>query len=272
MEKTLYLNENRNMTVVRDGPSLWITASNRAGCRVPVRLVSRVVITGNVRLDAGCITLFTENGIPVIFLNRRGEVLATATGIVNPDLRLKERQTLLFANTVYRPRVLNWIKAKRKNLQLRLLKDFGYKYKPFAKKGFRERDFKKEIAVHLKVEDIYVRIVQGIIKGMFFELLTSSVLHADLDPHLGVVHRRYNLGLVRDMVYILEAEIVRQVIQFFKLKRWDFYFNKNSDEVTLNPAGIKSIAMRFEGQRERLENIVEELLDDIFNLLRELSI
>ena len=275
MEKTLYLNENREMRVVRDGPSLWITIGNRAGCRVPARLVSRVVITGNVRLDAGCITLFTENGIPVIFINRRGELLATALGIINPDLRLKERQTCLFANTVYRPRVLNWIKASRKNLQLSLIRYLGYKKGIFSKKGFRERDFKEVISRYLPEDDRCVFIVKGMVSGLLYELLTSIVIRADLDPHLGIIHRRYNMGLVRDLAYIMEAEVLRQTIQFFRLKKWDFYFTRNSNnnaEKDLNPAGVRSVVMRFESHRDRLTNIADGLIDDIFNLMRELRL
>ena len=273
MDRTLYLNENREMTIVRDGPSLWIMMGNKAGRRVPARLISRVIITGNVKLDSGVITLFTENGVPVTFLNRRGDILGTALGVVNPDWRLKERQTILFVSSVYRSRVLNWITAKRRNSQIQLLKDLACKeIELFLSKGLREKDFKKAISGYLPDDEHAVRIIAGTIKGMTYELVTNCLLTSDLDPHLGVLYRRYNMGLVRDLCYIIEAETVRQTVQFFRLKRWDVYLEGQNGEWALKPAGIKSIAMRFESHQKRVQEIIGCLIDDIFQLMRELAI
>ena len=261
------------MTIQRDGPSLWIMVGNKAGRRVPARLISRVIITGNVKLDSGVITLFTENGVPVTFLNRRGDILGTALGVVNPDWRLKERQTILFVSSVYRSRVLNWITAKRRNSQIQLLKDLACKeIELFLSKGLREKDFKKAISSYLPDDEHAVRIIAGTIKGMTYELITNCLLTSDLDPHLGVLHRRYNMGLVRDLCYIIEAETVRQTIQFFRLKRWDVYLEGQNGEWALKPAGIKSIAMRFESHQKRVQEIIGCLIDDIFQLMRELAI
>lgn len=53
MDKTLYLTESGNdICVRRDGPSVWITTRDKAGQRAPGRLLGRVIIMGNVRLDA----------------------------------------------------------------------------------------------------------------------------------------------------------------------------------------------------------------------------
>ncbi len=53
MGRTLYLNENKGLTVLRDGPSVWIKEDGKAGRRIPARLVGRVVVIGNLRLEAG---------------------------------------------------------------------------------------------------------------------------------------------------------------------------------------------------------------------------
>lgn len=261
------------MTVARDGPSLWITMGNKAGRRVPARIINRVIITGNVKLDSGVITLFTGNGVPVTFLNRKGDIIGTALGVVNPDWRLKERQTMLFSNSLYRSRVLNWITAKRRNCQMQLLKDLACQdVKIFIAKGLREKDFKKALSGFIPVDETVVRIVSGTVKGMAYELVTNCLLTSDLDPHLGVLYRRYNMGLVRDLCYIIEAEIARQTVQFFRLKRWDVYLESQNREWMLNPAGMRSIAMRFESHQKRVQEIIGCLIDDIFQLMRELAI
>lgn len=273
MDRTLYLNESREMTIVRDGPSLWIMMGNKAGRRVPARLVSRVIITGNVKLDTSVITLFTESGKPVLFLNRKGDILATAFGMINPNWRIKERQTLFFTNKIYRPRVMNWINARRRNNQLQLLKHLAYKdLKLLTSKGLRERDFKRIIASYLPEDGDIVCVIKGTVTGLLHELITDSLLASELDPHLGVLHRRYNLGLVRDLSYIIETEAIRQSIQFFRMKKWEFYLDSAEGEWLLNAGGMKSIAMRFENQRKELEEMIDSLIDDIFQLMRELSI
>lgn len=261
------------MTIQRDGPSLWIMMGNRAGRRVPARLISRVIITGNVKLDASVITLFTESGKPVIFLSRKGEVLATAFGMINPNWRIKERQTILFTNSLYRPRVLNWITARRRNNQMRLLKDLSCKeVELLTRKGLREKDFKRIIAPYLPADENIARVVTGTVTGLIHELAADCLLASELDPHLGVLHRRYNLGLVRDLAYIMEAEAIRQTVQFFRIKRWEFYLDFVEGEWLLNAGGMKSIAMRFENQRSAIEEMINSLIDDIFQLMRELSI
>lgn len=261
------------MTIQRDGPSLWIMMGNRAGRRVPARLISRVIITGNVKLDASVITLFTESGKPVTFLNRKGEVLATAFGMINPNWRIKERQAILFTNSLYRPRVLNWIIARRRNNQMRLLKDLSCKEVGLlTRKGLREKDFKRIIASYLPEDENLVRVIRGTVTGLMNESIADCLLASELDPHLGALHRRYNLGLVRDLAYIMETEAIRQTIRFFRMKRWEFYLDSVEREWLLNAGGMKSIAMRFENQRKEVEEMIDSLIDDIFQLMRELSI
>lgn len=258
---------------MRDGPSLWIMMGNKAGRRVPARLISRVIITGNVKLDTGVITLFTENGKPVIFLNRKGDILATAFGMSNPNWRIKERQTVLFTNNVYRPRVIDWITARRRNNQLQLLKDLSCKeLNLLRRKGLREKDFKRIIATYLPEDENPVHVIKGTVTGLIHELITDNLIASELDLHIGVLHRRYNSGLVRDLSYIIETEAIRQTIQFFKLKRWEFYLDYVEGEWLLNAGGMKSIAVRFENQKKEIEEIIDNLVDDIFQLMRELTI
>jgi len=47
--------------VHRDGPSFLVTFHNRAPRRIPAREIDKVVIIGNVRIDANSIILCAEN-------------------------------------------------------------------------------------------------------------------------------------------------------------------------------------------------------------------
>ncbi|MFN3531862.1 MAG: CRISPR-associated endonuclease Cas1, partial [Candidatus Brocadia sp.] len=69
MDRTLYLNENTTLNVIRDGPSIVVKEGKKSGRRVPARMIQRVIITGNIKLETSLITLFTQNNVPVTFLD-----------------------------------------------------------------------------------------------------------------------------------------------------------------------------------------------------------
>ena len=60
MERTLYLNEKKGLVVMRDGPSLWIREKDKAGTRIPARLIDMVFIVGNIKMDAGTLMLLQK--------------------------------------------------------------------------------------------------------------------------------------------------------------------------------------------------------------------
>jgi len=122
MGRTLYLNENRGLRVRRDGPSIWIHWVERSGQRVPVRLISRVVIIGNVKLEAGAITLFTKNDIPVIFMSCSGEEEAVAIPYNHRLAKHYGEQKILFDAPENEKRYENWVETKRMVIQVNMLK------------------------------------------------------------------------------------------------------------------------------------------------------
>ena len=82
--KTLYLNEDPNMHVRLDGPSLWIQKQGSSGSRVPFRRIDRVVISGAADLGVPALCRLLEEGIPIQFLRRNGKSL----GFLSPEKRI----------------------------------------------------------------------------------------------------------------------------------------------------------------------------------------
>ena len=122
MDKTLYILEKRGLEVLRDGPSIWIMENGKAGRRIPARLVSHVVIIGNVKMDAGTITLFTDNNVPVTFMSKnRGEIAVTIPHNHHLNSHSEEQKHLL-ARDGNIQRYNQWLQAERRRMQLKVVK------------------------------------------------------------------------------------------------------------------------------------------------------
>ena len=269
MDRTLYLSEKETLTVARDGPSIWISENGKAPRRIPARIIGRVVIVGNLRIEAGAITLFTENNIPVTFLDNRGKEIAVALGYNDGFSRYYEAQKLLISRTEHIERIKDWIKAKRRRLQLLVLKRLSKELSnKFINEGFREKDYLL-IFDRQRPRETW-EIVLNVINGIFREMVISCLIRAGLDPHLGVLHRRHNFGLALDICYILEPEMHLQGIRFLRGAQRKGYIERTSDGWMVSKEGMKDIALRFENRREMIVEFVESLIDDIFEMIREL--
>jgi CRISPR/Cas system-associated endonuclease Cas1 len=276
MGRTLYLNENKGLTVLRDGPSVWIKEDGKAGRRIPARLVGRVVVIGNLRLEAGVITLFTQNDIPVTFINRRGDELAVAMPYNHHLPRHYEEQKIFLDVDENIERFKCWLYARRKETQINVIRRFSKGFAGlFTAKGFREKDYCRFIERFKPSKDEQWKVVSGVISNLFremiiVEMIIVCLLKADLDPHLGVLYRRHNFRLALDISYVLEAEIDMQCIQFLKTAEEMSHIVRDQSGRFVSKEGMRDIIHRFENRRKYLFETVEKLIDDIFELMREL--
>ena len=271
MDRTLYLNENRGLMVFRDGPSIWIREEGKAGKRIPARLVGRVVIIGNPRLETGVITLFTDRDIPVTFINNRGDAVAVAVPYNHQLPRHYEEQKVFFETDENINRFKSWVHAKRKQIQISVMNRISKRIAGlFIAKGFREKDYREVIEEYQPFSDEQWKVVSALVGNLFREMTIGCTVKADLDPHLGVLHRRHNFGLALDICFVLEAEIDLQSIQFLKGAKGKGYMVKEQMGWTVSKEGMKDIIHRFENRRKQLHETIEKLVDDVFELMREL--
>lgn len=269
MGKTLYLAEKNGLKILRDGPSLYIIEDGKAGRRVPVNLIDRVVIIGGVDINSLVITLFTDNNIPVTFLNRRGEEIAVALTYNRNISYYYHTQRIFLNSTENVERFKNIIKSWRHRIQLDVIRRLSKRLIINVNEtGFTEKDYEKIIdACGIKERHLYHQI-HNIISGLFRELIISQVLKVGLDPHIGVLHRRHNFGFVLDIYHMLNPEEDMQAIQFLR--------NKNIKNLIkgedVSSEGIKEIVVRFENRKDWIINKIEQIFDDIFEAMRELKI
>lgn len=271
MERTLYLDETENILITRDGPSLWIKKKGLANARIPQNLVDRVVIIGNVRIDAGVITLFTEKGIPVTLFNSKGEETAVAIPYNHHLANHHEEQKLLLLSDKGVKGFRCWIHSKTKNFQLETTKRL-LKKKAFIleDEGFRFKDYWKLIESYLPNNRKKWNNVRKIISNLFKEMIISSLLNAELDPHIGVINRRVNFGLALDFCSIFSSQIDLHAILFFKSSPEKDFWSTIGKDTILNKLGIKDIIHRFENRKKFIHDSIEKLIDDLFELIREL--
>lgn len=273
MDRTLYLNENKGLEVIRDGPSIWIKEDGKAGRRIPARLVGRVVVIGNLKLEAGVITLFTGNDIPVTFMNRRGEEVAVTIPYNHHLSRHHEGQRVFLETEENIQRFKMWLYSKRRDVQLGTVSRLSRSAASlFISRGFRERDYQEFIKRHKPQSEEQWKIVNEIISNLFSEMVIGSIMKSDLDPHTGIMHRRHNFGLALDIGYTIGPEADLQGIQFFKSVKENVSLIKGSEGWAVSKEGMKEIIHRFENRKKALHEMVEQAIDDLFALMRELRI
>ncbi len=266
MDRTLYFNETKGLEVLRDGPSVWVKEEGKSGRRIPARLVGRAVIIGNVRLDAGIITLFADNDIPVIFMNKRGQEAAVTIPFNHHLPEHHEEQKIFLYNEKNILSFKTWLFSQRRKLQIKTLKRLSEAAADkMISEGFREKDYRLFITRFISGKEEQYKTVKGIINNLLKEMVVESLIKADLDPHTGVLNRRHNFGLALDICHAIEPEADLQCIGFIKA-------SQVTQNRIMSKEDIKDIAHRFENKRKIVHEIIETIIDDLFKLMRELRL
>ncbi|GAN32030.1 MAG: hypothetical protein DYG83_05015 [Candidatus Brocadia sp. AMX2] len=268
MERTLYLNENTTLNVMRDGPSLVVKEGGKSGRRVPARMIQRVIITGNIKLETSLITLFTQNNVPVTFLDRKGNQIAVTLPYKQYLPEQYKDQKVFLESDYTTQRFMTFLKAYRQRVQIDVLKRLLKRQMPdhYITVGLKEQEYQQVIDNATSPYHEIFQLIRNAVSALFVEMVVGKLLSSDLDPHMGVMHRRRDFGLALDICYILGPEIDIQSIQFFCGKRGVGHRRSKG----ISSEDIKAIAVRFENRKDVLVTMTEHIIDGIFELIREL--
>jgi CRISPR/Cas system-associated endonuclease Cas1 len=271
MGRTLYLAEGEPLRILRDGPSLWIEKEGRAGRRVPVRLIERVVIVGKVPIDSSVITLLASYDIPVFFINLKGQETAICLSNRPSTLRYSQRQSIFKASKENRTQYTDLLMSWRRRMQIHFLKR-AFRNKGFVERllsrGFTERQFKEIVRSLAGDHKDGFYAARSIMKGILLETTIVRLKKAGFDPHNGVLHEGKRFGLAHDICYVFEPEISLQAIKFTRNKQFKSFI-KNGQ---LTPQGIKDLAQRYENRATLLVVLIDRLLKEVTSLLLELEL
>lgn len=272
MGKTLYLNENQGLRVMRDGQSLLVQRPGRANQRVPARLISRMVVIGNVQLDAGTITLFTENDLPVVFVSRNAEKIAVTLPYVLSRPLYCEDQMVFLEDDDYRREFKIWAGMWRMEIQLDLVRHFYRRYIRHEITSVMDESEYQEVVAYLKPADNEKwEVVSGLVRTLFLSLIIEHLLRAGLNPHIGIIHEMYHLGLAHDLCYVMGAKIDLQCLRFFRSTIYNPPKDVTYKRHLLTEQCIRSIVHRFENNRQDLDTVTGNIISDLIELMKKLN-
>ncbi len=86
--KPLYLGAIAQLKVELDGPALCVSSPVQARALYPLRRLSRIITNHTVQWSMKALMACAQRGIPVTFVNRRGDVLGYLFGHVETHQRL----------------------------------------------------------------------------------------------------------------------------------------------------------------------------------------
>ncbi len=268
MKRTLYLYEAKGMTVRVDGPSLWIEQKGKAGKRVPLQMIDRVVIVGNLRVDTAVLSHLSAENLPVTIFTKNGKNISMLVSYDDSYPRYYHRQKVFYMSPLNEERFRNIVRHWRRRIQVSALKRFSDGlYETFRENNLKDRAFQRIIEFEtLFYKDRY-RMVYRIVYGMFCQLILSVLTQSGLDPSLGVIHRRHPHGLVHDIAYMLEAEVQILALQFFRARA----AHTGITSIGVTTDGMRDIALRFENRKKAIWGITNMIIDNIIEAIKELE-
>ncbi|MCX7857061.1 MAG: CRISPR-associated endonuclease Cas1 [Deltaproteobacteria bacterium] len=275
MERTLYLNDSgSSISVMRDGPSLWIEEKGGAGRRIPVRFIDLVILVQNVKIDAQSLAVLSENQVPVIIMDRSGQRKAYVLPYEEKIPFRYRDQKFILRNERSEERYRKWAETKRMIIGISALKRIG-KDKLTRCEEIGEGNYSiimKELISSMGIEEEKYMIVKNTVCSLFHGIIAKKLLRAGFDIHLGVINRRKNFGLILDVSYIMDGEIDLQTLQFFKTDaKREIAFHHVFGRCELKPNVMRFIAHRFENRKKTIGQMVDNIIDELCTLMREIK-
>lgn len=268
MKRTLYLCEAKGMTVKVDGPSLWIEQKGRAGKRVPLQMIDRVIIVGNLRLDTAVLSHLSAENVPVTIFTKNGKTVSVLVGYDDSCPRYYHRQKVFYMSLFNQDRFRNMARHWRRKTQVSALKRFSKAlYEVFKENNLKDSAFKRITEFETLLYKDRYSMVYKIVYGMFCQLILTVLTQAGLDPSCGVIHRRQPHGLVHDITYMLEAEIHIQALQFFRARAEETRITS----IGVTTEGMRDIALRFENRKKAIWVMINMIIDNIIEAIKELE-
>ncbi len=258
-KKTLYLVEKGNGLIMRrDGPSVLIERKNKAPVRIPVNYVDKVIILGNVELDSFSLTLFSSHRIPVLIINRDREFSLILPP--NKDLSdLSREQKRLLSSSVLIDKYRSTILRRRFEEERKVIRIL------FDKISINPQDRYHTIINKIKPSEFLWNKVKAIIANLIQINIIERIMSARLNPHLGVINKACNYGLVYDIYHIFEPEADLQTAKFFCLSKLKNDFANNphiSHEI------LEIMINNFEKRQAEISNSIDMVISEILEIMR----
>lgn len=264
-KRTLYLIERGNGTVVkRDGPSVLIERRFTAPVRIPGDYIDKVIIYGNVEIDAFSITLFSSKGAPILIIGRHGE-----TSIVLPNTdeikSYSKYQKMMLESEKLVEKFTTWINEKRIFNQKKVLSNM---FKNITISLDEKEENYYTMVNKIKPSEFLWEMIRGIMKNFLSITILSKLINAKLDPHVGIINQNNNYGLVSDIYKTCEPISDLLTFQFFYADGANMDFIKNPE---LNSERLQMIVDKFEKKKKEIELELNATIAQILSYVRSVT-
>lgn len=261
-KRTLYLIERGNGTTVRrDGPSVLIDRKFKSPVRIPADYIDKVVIYGNVEIDAFSITLFTSKLVPILIIGRRDE-----SSIILPDTKeiktYQKYQNMMLESKRLVETFKNWVYEEKTKKQQRTLNSL---FKNISIRNEPGGNTYQELICKIMPSDFLWSMIKGIMRNLLTITIISRLIKFKLDPHVGVINQGCNYGLVYDIYSIHEPTADYLTFQFFYADGVNTDFIKEPD---LDYNELRFLVDKFEDNRLEIEHELNASISYYFSLIR----
>jgi hypothetical protein len=267
---TLYLAGRDGVAVRREGVALAVTVPGKACQRVPARRVGRVVILGEVTLPVSALTLFSERGVPVTFLDGQGRTRGILLHPHPPtDPRGQGWFRSLRADSVSRRQVGRLYAAHRRRHQLGALAAIHSPMREHAdRRGLRESDYQWWLtaAVWEETPRAAIAVVRRTLHNLLLNWCARALAAARIDQRIGLVDPYRPLGLADEVAIALYPILDPVWVRLFRKRDAVRHFVMDGLDWALAPRHSRWLIAPYENQGPRLVAAFEALLRDLLVL------
>ncbi len=268
--RTLYLAGRDGVRLRRQGASVAVTVPGRAEQRVPARRVGRVVILGEVTLPVSALTLFSERGVPVTFLDGQGRTRGILLHPRPPeDPRGAGWFRSLRADEVSRRQVRRLYAAHRRRLQLGALAAIVSPMRGFAReRGMRDQDYQQWLraAIREGTPHSAVAVVRRTFKTLLLNWCSRALTAARIDGRMGLTDPHRPLGLAEELADTLYPICDPIWVRLFRKQDAVRHFITEGLEWAVAPRHARWLIAPYEHQGPRIQAAFDGLLRDLLNL------
>jgi len=225
------------------------------------------VIIGNILLETSVVTLFSENGVPVMFISRYADEVAFAIPAKGglPAHYLLQRAAM--RDVSLSALFTRWAATHRAGIQRRVVRKLYRGITDNIRLRMGENDYDEMIAYLRPSDNIKWAVVTGFITSIFKGVIIEELYRAGLDPHPGIMDMSGRYGLANDFCNVVDAEIDFQALQFLKCSIVNPLQDKKFQSSRLTEQAVQNIVHRFENRRLELQKMLSGLIEDFVTVV-----
>lgn len=250
MQKALYLDGSRTaLDVVLDGPSLRIRRADQADARAPLRLVSRIVVSGQVAWRTEALLACMDANIPIAFLGADGTPRGWCLGAAEGEEEINAMLEDAVLHRDWAGRHQDWLRAMERSALLEAVRALNLR-----PAGLRPVDVwaECEAAVDRLRAPVPTAALMSALKGLLMAHVAELLRRAGITARFASGHGA-PLRLIDDFTRILVWDLWPHAFEIA------LYFCRHGGKHAAEPARRRRIVRRYEAFAPRIDRHFRDL-------------